>query len=87
MIKIAALIRLILEINNLVDLLNWIPNAEERNLEFVEDPNICNVEKLASVRQRWDSNSILTNRSTNSQFVELVERNSPSIFKNVFKKN
>ena len=36
MMKIAALIPLTLEINNLVDFLNLIPNVEEHNLEFVE---------------------------------------------------
>ena len=34
--NIAALIPLILEINNSVDFLNLIPNVEEHNLEFVE---------------------------------------------------
>ena len=39
--KIAALILLIMEINNSVDFLNLIPNLEERNLEFVEELNIA----------------------------------------------
>ena len=39
--KIVALIPLILEINNSVDLLNLIPNVEEHNLEFVEELNIA----------------------------------------------
>ena len=39
--KIAALIPLILEIHNSVDILNLIPNVEEHNLEFVEELNIA----------------------------------------------
>ena len=34
--KIAALIPLILEMNYSVDVLNWVPNIEEHNLEFAE---------------------------------------------------
>ena len=37
--KIAALIQLILEINNSVDFLNLILNVEEHNLEFVKELN------------------------------------------------
>ena len=37
MMKIAAFIPMILEINNSVDFLNMIPNVEEHNLEFVEE--------------------------------------------------
>ena len=40
MMKIAALISLILEINNSVNFLNLIPNVEEHNFEFVEELNI-----------------------------------------------
>ena len=36
MMKIAALIPFIPEIINSVEFLNWIPNIEEHNLEFVE---------------------------------------------------
>ena len=36
MMKIAALISLIMEIHNSEDFLNFIPNVEEHNLEFVE---------------------------------------------------
>ena len=39
--NIAALIPLILEINNSVDFMNLIPNVEENNLEFVEELNIA----------------------------------------------
>ena len=39
--KIDAWIPLIQEINNSVDFLNLIPNAEEHNLEFVEELNIA----------------------------------------------
>ena len=39
--KIAALILLILEINNSVDFLDLFPNVEEHNLEFVEELNIA----------------------------------------------
>ena len=39
--KIAALIPLILEINNSVDFINFIQNVEEHNLEFVEELNIA----------------------------------------------
>ena len=38
---IAALIPLILEINNSADFMNLIPNVEENNLEFVEELNIA----------------------------------------------
>ena len=38
---ITALIPLILEINNLVDFLNFFPNVEEHNLEYVEELNIA----------------------------------------------
>ena len=41
MMKIAALIPLILKINNSVDFLNLIPNVEDHNLEFVEELNIA----------------------------------------------
>ena len=41
MVKIAALIPLIPEINNSVDFLNLIPNIEEDNLEFTEELNIA----------------------------------------------
>ena len=41
MMKIAALIPLILEINNSVDFFNLIPNMEDHNLEFVEELNIA----------------------------------------------
>ena len=41
MMKIAALIPLILEINNSVDFMNFIPNEEENNLEFEEKFNIA----------------------------------------------
>ena len=41
MMKIAAFIPLILEITNLVDFLNLIPNVEEHNLEFVDKLNIA----------------------------------------------
>ena len=38
--KIAALIQLILEINNSVDFLKLIPNVEEYTLDIVEELNI-----------------------------------------------
>ena len=41
MMKIAAFIPLILEINNSVDFMNLIPNEEENNLEFEEKFNIA----------------------------------------------
>ena len=41
MMKIAALIPLLLEINNSVDFLNLVPNVEEHNLDFVEELNIA----------------------------------------------
>ena len=41
MMKIAALIKLMLEINNSVDFLNVILNVEEHNLEFVEELNVA----------------------------------------------
>ena len=41
MMKIAALIPLILEINNSLDFLNLIPNVKEHNLEFGEELNIA----------------------------------------------
>ena len=44
--KIAALISLILEINNSVDFLNLIPNVEEHNLKFVEELNIAMYKNL-----------------------------------------
>ena len=46
MMKIAALIPLILEINNSVDFLNLIPNVEEHNLEFLEELSIEFLEEL-----------------------------------------
>ena len=41
MVKIAALFSLIQEINELIDILNLIPNVEKHNLEFVEELNIA----------------------------------------------
>ena len=41
MMKIAASIPLILEINNSVEFLNLIPNVEEHDLECVEEFNIA----------------------------------------------
>ena len=41
MTKIAALIPLMLEINNSVDFLNLISNVVEHNLEFVEELNFA----------------------------------------------
>ena len=41
MMKIATLFPLLLEINNSVDFFNLMPNAEEHNLEFVEQLNIA----------------------------------------------
>ena len=41
MMKIAAVIPLILQINNSVDFWNLIPNVVEHNLEFVEELNIA----------------------------------------------
>ena len=41
MMKVVAFIPLILEIINLVDFLNLIPNVEEHNLELVEELNIA----------------------------------------------
>ena len=39
--KIEALIPMILEIDNSVDILNLIPNVEEHNFEFMEEYNIA----------------------------------------------
>ena len=41
MMKIVALIPLIQEINNSVDILNMISNMAEHNVEFVEELNIA----------------------------------------------
>ena len=41
MMNIAALIPLTLENNNSVDFLNFMPNVEEHNLEFIEEFNIA----------------------------------------------
>ena len=41
MMKIAALIPLLLQINNSVDVLNLIPKVEKHNLEFVEELKIA----------------------------------------------
>ena len=41
MVKIAALFPLIQKFNELIDILNLIPNVEEHNLEFVEELNIA----------------------------------------------
>ena len=41
MMKTAALIPFIKEINNSVDFLNLIPNVEEHNLEFVDELNFA----------------------------------------------
>ena len=90
--KIAALIPLILAIYNSVDILNFIPNVEEHNLEFLDELNIAMYRRTRiKTATRWDSNSILTNWSPNSQLVELVEGNTQLVelveyFKNVFKK-
>ena len=73
MMKIAALIPLILDINNSVDILNLIPNVEEHNLNLWKNLILqCRRTWINSATQ-WDSNSILTNWSPNSHLMELVE--------------
>ena len=50
--KIAAWIPLIREINNSVDFLNLIPNAEEHNIEFAEDQYV-NTMGSTRIRSWW----------------------------------
>ena len=50
--KIAALIQLILEMNNSVDFLNLIQNVEENNFDLICRKILyCNLEELGSIRQ------------------------------------
>ena len=49
----AALIPLVLEINNSVDFLNLIQNVEEYNFDWIRRRTLyCNEEELGSIRQR-----------------------------------
>ena len=61
MMKIAALMSLVLEINNSVDFLNMIPNAEEHNLEFVEELKLQCRRTWINAATQSDSNSMLAN--------------------------
>ena len=75
-----------MEINNSVDFFNLIPNAKEHNLEFVEELNIAMQRIFINTATQWDSHSVLTDWSPNSQLLELVEGNSSSILKTYLKK-